>query len=155
MVPGSLLSQIGRGYTDLCAALCAVGLGATELQVWKEVDGIFTADPRKVPKARLLSVVTPEEAAGEYKTSRPKVKHQYNRKRLIRLFATPPPFPFSFSRVDLLWIRSHSPLYDGTSHSSLDSDSDQECHEPNWIRNSDLPRCFKSILTHLEHQSNR
>lgn len=91
MVPGSLLSQIGRGYTDLCAALCAVGLGATELQVWKEVDGIFTADPRKVPKARLLSVVTPEEAAGEYKTSRPKVKHQYNRKRLIRLFATPPP----------------------------------------------------------------
>lgn len=63
VVPGSLLSQIGRGYTDLCAALCAVGLSATELQVWKEVDGIFTADPRKVPRARLLSVVTPEEAA--------------------------------------------------------------------------------------------
>jgi aspartate kinase len=55
---------VGRGYTDLCASLCAVGLDAAELQVWKEVDGIFTADPRKVPKARLLSVVTPEEAAG-------------------------------------------------------------------------------------------
>ncbi|KAG0140625.1 hypothetical protein CROQUDRAFT_52958 [Cronartium quercuum f. sp. fusiforme G11] len=63
VVPGSLLSQIGRGYTDLCAALCAVGLRANELQVWKEVDGIFTADPRKVPRARLLSVVSPEEAA--------------------------------------------------------------------------------------------
>lgn len=62
-VPGGLLNRIGRGYTDLCAALCAVGLGADELQIWKEVDGIFTADPRKVPNARLLESVTPEEAA--------------------------------------------------------------------------------------------
>ncbi|EEY18061.1 aspartokinase [Verticillium alfalfae VaMs.102] len=47
-VPGSLIDgDIGRGYTDLCAALCAVGMRADELQVWKEVDGIFTADPSK------------------------------------------------------------------------------------------------------------
>ena len=63
VVPGSLLAAIGRGYTDLCAALLAVGLGAEELQIWKEVDGIFTADPRKVPTARLLRSITPEEAA--------------------------------------------------------------------------------------------
>jgi len=62
-VPGSLLSQVGRGYTDLCAALCAVGLKASELQIWKEVDGVFTADPRKVPTARLVPAITPEEAA--------------------------------------------------------------------------------------------
>ena len=62
-VPGSLLSQVGRGYTDLCAALCAVGLKADELQIWKEVDGVFTADPRKVPTARLVPAITPEEAA--------------------------------------------------------------------------------------------
>ena len=62
-VPGGLLQQVGRGYTDLCAALVAVGLGARELQIWKEVDGIFTADPRKVPTARLLDSVTPSEAA--------------------------------------------------------------------------------------------
>lgn len=63
VVPGGLLNQIGRGYTDLCAALIAVGLGAEELQIWKEVDGIFTADPRKVPTARLLPQITPAEAA--------------------------------------------------------------------------------------------
>jgi aspartate kinase len=40
-VPGSLLSSIGRGYTDLTAALIAVGVKATELQIWKEVDGEF------------------------------------------------------------------------------------------------------------------
>lgn len=62
-VPGGLLNGVGRGYTDLCAALVAVGTQAEELQVWKEVDGIFTADPRKVPNARLLESVTPEEAA--------------------------------------------------------------------------------------------
>lgn len=62
-VPGGLLKEVGRGYTDLCASLVAVGLNASELQIWKEVDGIFTADPRKVPTARLLSSVTPSEAA--------------------------------------------------------------------------------------------
>jgi aspartate kinase len=62
-VPGGLLENVGRGYTDLCAALAAVGLRAKELQIWKEVDGIFTADPRKVPTARLLDSVTPSEAA--------------------------------------------------------------------------------------------
>ncbi|CAG8433556.1 6302_t:CDS:2 [Diversispora eburnea] len=62
-VPGSLIANIGRGYTDLCAALLAVGLGAQELQIWKEVDGIFTADPRKVLDARLLPIITPEEAS--------------------------------------------------------------------------------------------
>jgi aspartate kinase len=62
-VPGSLLKQVGRGYTDLAAALLAAGLGASELQIWKEVDGIFTADPRKVLTARLLPVISPEEAA--------------------------------------------------------------------------------------------
>ncbi len=62
-VPGSLLKQVGRGYTDLAAALLAAGLGATELQIWKEVDGIFTADPRKVPTARLIPVISPEESA--------------------------------------------------------------------------------------------
>ncbi|KAK1515932.1 aspartate kinase [Colletotrichum costaricense] len=62
IMPDSLLKNVGRGYSDLCAAMCAVGTKAAELQIWKEVDGIFTADPRKVPSARLLSTVTPEEA---------------------------------------------------------------------------------------------
>lgn len=63
-VPGSLMDgDVGRGYTDLCAALIAVGMKANELQIWKEVDGIFTADPTKVPTARLLASITPSEAA--------------------------------------------------------------------------------------------
>ncbi|KAI1619141.1 aspartate kinase [Exophiala viscosa] len=62
-MPNSLLHTVGRGYSDLCAALCAISLEAEELQIWKEVDGIFTADPTKVPTARVLPTVTSEEAA--------------------------------------------------------------------------------------------
>jgi aspartate kinase len=62
-IPRGLLSTVGRGYTDLCAALVAVGIRAKELQIWKEVDGIFTADPRKVPTAQLIPQITPAEAA--------------------------------------------------------------------------------------------
>ena len=62
-MPGSLLRQVGRGYTDLCAAILAAGLQASELQIWKEVDGIFTADPRKVLTARVIPIISPEEAA--------------------------------------------------------------------------------------------
>ena len=63
IVPGSLLSAIGRGYSDLCAALLAAGLMAEELQIWKEVDGIFSADPRKIKSATLVMEITPDEAA--------------------------------------------------------------------------------------------
>lgn len=47
----------------MTAALLSVGLEASELQIWKEVDGIFTADPRKVPTARLIPIISPDEAA--------------------------------------------------------------------------------------------
>ncbi|KAF2087536.1 aspartate kinase [Saccharata proteae CBS 121410] len=82
-VPGGLLNAIGRGYTDLCAALCAVGISATELQIWKEVDGIFTADPRKVPTAALLSSVSPSEAA-ELTFYGSEVIHPFTMEQVIR-----------------------------------------------------------------------
>ncbi|KAJ3188648.1 Aspartokinase [Gaertneriomyces sp. JEL0708] len=82
-VPGGILTTIGRGYTDLTAALVAVGLRAQELQIWKEVDGIFTADPRKAPKALLLPSITPEEAA-ELTYYGSEVIHPFTMEQVIR-----------------------------------------------------------------------
>ncbi|KAH9974679.1 aspartate kinase [Lactifluus volemus] len=82
-VPGSLLRQVGRGYTDLAAALLAAGLGASELQIWKEVDGVFTADPNKVPTARLIPVISPEEAA-ELTYYGSEVVHPFTMEQVIR-----------------------------------------------------------------------
>lgn len=62
-VPNGILKSIGRGYTDFTASLIAVGAKANELQIWKEVDGIFTADPNKVSSARVLKSVSPDEAS--------------------------------------------------------------------------------------------
>jgi len=62
-VPGGIISSIGRGYTDFTAALAAAAVGARELQIWKEVDGVYSADPRKVSEAKVLPSITPEEAA--------------------------------------------------------------------------------------------
>jgi aspartate kinase len=87
-VPGGLMDgEIGRGYTDLCASLVAVGIKAEELQVWKEVDGIFTADPTKVPTARLLPTITPAEAA-ELTFYGSEVIHHLTMDQVI--YATPP-----------------------------------------------------------------
>ncbi|KIP11870.1 hypothetical protein PHLGIDRAFT_82814 [Phlebiopsis gigantea 11061_1 CR5-6] len=82
-VPGSLLRQVGRGYTDLLSALLAVGVQASELQIWKEVDGIFTADPRKVPTARLIPIISPEEAA-ELTYYGSEVVHPFTMEQVIR-----------------------------------------------------------------------
>ena len=62
-VPNGIIESIGRGYTDLAAALSAAAVNAKELQIWKEVDGVFSSDPRKVKSAKVLSSITPEEAA--------------------------------------------------------------------------------------------
>ena len=61
-IPGSLLHHIGRGYTDVCAALCARAVAADELQIWKEVDGVFSADPRKILNAQLLKEISSDQA---------------------------------------------------------------------------------------------
>ncbi|KAJ3117273.1 Aspartokinase [Phlyctochytrium bullatum] len=82
-VPGSILTTIGRGYTDLTAALMAVATGAEELQIWKEVDGIFTADPRKAQNAKLLSTISPEEAS-ELTYYGSEVIHPFTMEQVIR-----------------------------------------------------------------------
>ncbi|KAG1740515.1 Aspartate/glutamate/uridylate kinase [Suillus paluster] len=82
-VPGSLLRQVGRGYTDLLSALLTVGLEASELQIWKEVDGIFTADPQKVPAARLIPTISPDEAA-ELTYYGSEVVHPFTMEQVIR-----------------------------------------------------------------------
>lgn len=62
-VPNGIIRSIGRGYTDFTAALIATGTRAAELQIWKEVDGIFTADPKKINSAKVLTRITPAEAS--------------------------------------------------------------------------------------------
>lgn len=57
------ITTLGRGGSDLTAAVLGAACGLDEIQVWKDVDGMLTADPRIVPKARPVPSVTFEEAS--------------------------------------------------------------------------------------------
>ncbi|MCU0224527.1 MAG: bifunctional aspartate kinase/diaminopimelate decarboxylase [Acidobacteria bacterium] len=53
---------LGRGGSDTSGALFAALAGAERLEIWTDVPGLFTADPREVPEARLLHRVGYREA---------------------------------------------------------------------------------------------
>jgi aspartate kinase len=57
------ITTLGRGGSDLSATIIAAACGADEVQIWKDVDGILTADPRIVRDARPVETVTYDEAA--------------------------------------------------------------------------------------------
>ena len=54
---------LGRGGSDTTAVALAAALGAERCEIYTDVDGIYTADPRIVPEARRISVISPEEMA--------------------------------------------------------------------------------------------
>jgi aspartate kinase len=56
-------TTLGRGGSDFSASILAAALGASELWIWTDVDGIMTADPRLVPGAKVLDEITYGEAA--------------------------------------------------------------------------------------------
>ncbi len=55
-------TTLGRGGSDYTAAIMASGVEAKELEIWTDVNGVLTADPRKVSKAFTLDSMTYEEA---------------------------------------------------------------------------------------------
>ena len=55
------LATLGRGGSDTSAVAIAAGLKADRCDIYTDVDGVYTTDPRIVPKARKLSQVTFEE----------------------------------------------------------------------------------------------
>ncbi len=55
-------TTLGRGGSDFSAAIIGAALGAEEIQIWTDVSGIYSADPRHAPLARPISTITYEEA---------------------------------------------------------------------------------------------
>ena len=57
------ITTLGRGGSDLSATMVAASCRAEELQVWKDVDGILTADPRIIKNTRPVDTITYEAAS--------------------------------------------------------------------------------------------
>lgn len=58
-----LTTTLGRGGSDYSAALLGAALGAEEVQIWTDVEGVLTCDPRVVPGARSVEALSFAEAA--------------------------------------------------------------------------------------------
>jgi len=55
------ITTLGRGGSDTTGVAIAAALGADECQIYTDVDGVYTTDPRMVPEARRLKSITFEE----------------------------------------------------------------------------------------------
>jgi aspartate kinase len=61
VAPDGRITTLGRGGTDTSAVALAAALGAARCDIYTDVDGVYTSDPRIVTKARKLDRITYEE----------------------------------------------------------------------------------------------
>jgi len=78
-----LTTTLGRGGSDFTASLIGAALHVRRVEIWTDVDGLMTADPRIVASARTLGVASYEEAA-ELATFGAKVLHPATAVPLVR-----------------------------------------------------------------------
>jgi aspartate kinase len=76
-------TTLGRGGSDFTAALLGAALDVKRVEIWTDVDGLMTADPRIVPSARTLRAASYEEAA-ELATFGAKILHPATALPLVR-----------------------------------------------------------------------
>ncbi len=73
-IPGGIINGVGRGYSDFTAALVGATFHAEEIQIWTDVDGLLSADPRLVKYTCVLPEVSFDEA-GELAQFGAKILH--------------------------------------------------------------------------------
>jgi aspartate kinase len=76
-------TTLGRGGSDFTAALLGAALDAERVEIWTDVDGLMTADPRIVPSARTLAAASYDEAA-ELATFGARILHPATALPLVR-----------------------------------------------------------------------
>ena len=118
---GSDITTLGRGGSDTTAVALAAGLGADACEIYTDVEGVFTADPRIVPTARKLRAVTYEEmlelaASGAKVLALRSVEYARNHGVPIHVRS-------SFSDVDGTWIVKEEDVLEQALISGIASDS--------------------------------
>jgi len=103
-------TTLGRGGSDYTAAIIAAALNAEVLEIWTDVDGFMTADPRKVEKAYAIENLTYSEAI--------ELSHFG-----AKVIYTPTLRPVYKKNIPILVLNTFNPLAKGTviSHKSSDN----------------------------------
>ncbi|MDR1387316.1 MAG: aspartate kinase [Propionibacteriaceae bacterium] len=115
------VTTLGRGASDTTAVALAGALGADHCEIYTDVDGVFTADPRMVPQARRIPRISYEEML-ELAATGAKVLHlrcvEYARREMVPIHVRS-----SFSDRPGTWVTQHeegeameAALISGVSH---------------------------------------
>lgn len=117
------ITTLGRGGSDTTAVAVAAGLHADVCEIYTDVDGVFTADPRVVPGARKLDAVTYEEML-ELAASGAKVlalrSVEYARTHGVAVHVRS-----SFGEADGTWIVKEEDVLEQAIVSGIASDSSE------------------------------
>ena len=117
------ITTLGRGGSDTTAVAIAAGLEADVCEIYTDVDGVFTADPRVVPAARKLDAVTYEEML-ELAASGAKVlalrSVEYARTHGVAVHVRS-----SFGEADGTWIVKEEDVLEQAIISGIASDSSE------------------------------
>jgi len=105
------ITTLGRGGSDTTAVALAAALGADVCEIYTDVDGVFSADPRLVPRARKLHRVAYEEML-ELAASGAKILHLRS-VEYARRFNVPIHVRSSFSQHEGTWVRAKEDREEG------------------------------------------
>ena len=102
------VTTLGRGGSDVTGAAVAAALGASVCEIYTDVDGVFSADPRVVPDARRWSEISFEEAI-EMASSGAKVLHP-RAAEVCMAYGIPIHVRSSVTMQEGTWIRGESDM---------------------------------------------
>ncbi|WP_131105316.1 aspartate kinase [Ornithinimicrobium sufpigmenti] len=111
------ITTLGRGGSDTTAVALAAALGADVCEIYTDVDGLYTADPRIVPSARRVTRITIEETL-EMAAHGAKILH-LRAVEYARRFTVPLHVRSSFSDKEGTWILVGRPLTEDTMEDPL------------------------------------
>ncbi len=114
------ITTLGRGGSDTTAVALAAALGAQVCEIYTDVDGVFTADPRIVPTARRIPRISYEEML-EMAASGAKVLH-LRCVEYARRYGMPIHVRSSFSQAEGTWVTENQP---GTTETEGGQDMEQ------------------------------
>jgi aspartate kinase len=115
-------TTLGRGGSDFTAALLGAALEADRVEIWTDVNGLMTADPRVVPTARTLPAASYEEAA-ELATFGARILHPATALPLVR------------AGIPIVILNANSPERPGTTiepEAQLDRVGDSPIRSISW-----------------------
>ena len=157
---GQEITTLGRGGSDTTAVALAAALGAESCQIFTDVEGVYTADPRLVPGAQKLPVLTYEEML-EMSASGAKVMAlrsvEFARNHGVRLHVRS-----TFSESEGTWIREEDERVAGEGdhlgchprHLRGEADADRRAR-PARRRRARLPRARRRRREHRHDRPER